>query len=142
MLATRALVTFKCQMTGAEAKKSSFPAQQKERGRLCWWDTGLALGTPMVGTGTAGLRCRMESGSAALGSTGDGHGSGQGSDRGTGLASQQVTSPTADRAAPCPTLVFGMETSSPAFPPEPRCLHSELHGLNLGLQGLPPSAGE
>lgn len=59
MLATRALVTFKCQMTEAEAKKSSFPAKQKERGRLRQRgrrDTGLALGTPTLGKSGHGGR--------------------------------------------------------------------------------------
>lgn len=129
MLVTRALVTFKCQMTEAEAKKSSFPAKQKERGRLRqrgWhWGHGAGTGDTHCGQGrargTAWLRCPDGKGAAgALVIVMSEHGSGQGTERGTERGSEPVTStpcPQEGELLRVPRLAFEMEMSLPALPP-------------------------
>lgn len=128
-------------MTEAEAKKSSFPAKQKERGRLRQRgrrDTGLALGTlgtalragAGTGGGTGAGTGAGTDGPAALPrwkrgrwSLGDEPGSGQGTARdtarGTDKGSERVASTRCPREGElrAPRLAFEMEMSLPAFPP-------------------------
>lgn len=89
----------------SRGQKKLLPGPAEGEGAAAPWDTGLALGTPTVGrggTGTAWLRCRRERGSVPWAALVMGMAPGRAL-KGTGLGSQQVTSPP-QRAAPCPTF--------------------------------------